>query len=193
MQVRDGPAAVRGDALRPHCHWLSSWEGGEGGAPSQKTCRPPRNHRTPRGREDSCRSSFSSSSSAFSCSQAPPRRRPCPIGSSRCRRRRPRSLFAIGAGKQVVAVDDQSDYPKDAPQTKLSGFTPNVEAIAGYKPDLVVARLRPGRPRRRAARARHPRARSRTRPKDLADMYAQISRSARSPATRERPTSWSRR
>jgi iron complex transport system substrate-binding protein len=47
-------------------------------------------------------------------------------------------LFAIGAGKQVVAVDDQSDYPKQAPKTNLSGFTPNVEAIASYKPDLVV-------------------------------------------------------
>ena len=48
------------------------------------------------------------------------------------------SLFAIGAGKQVVAVDDQSDYPKTAPRTSLSGFTPNVEAIAAYRPDLVV-------------------------------------------------------
>jgi iron complex transport system substrate-binding protein len=48
------------------------------------------------------------------------------------------SLFAIGAGKQVVAVDDQSDYPKRAPHTTLSGFTPNVEAIASYRPDLVV-------------------------------------------------------
>ena len=33
------------------------------------------------------------------------------------------TLFAIGAGKQVIAVDDQSDYPKSAPKTKLSGFT----------------------------------------------------------------------
>ena len=48
------------------------------------------------------------------------------------------TLFAIGAGPQVVAVDDQSDYPKQAPRTTLSGFTPNVEAIAGYRPDLVV-------------------------------------------------------
>ena len=48
------------------------------------------------------------------------------------------SLFAIGAGPQVIAADDQSDYPKNAPKTSLSGFTPNVEAIAGYKPDLVV-------------------------------------------------------
>jgi iron complex transport system substrate-binding protein len=48
------------------------------------------------------------------------------------------SLFAIGAGAQVVAVDDQSDFPKRAPRTSLSGYTPNVEAIAGYRPDLVV-------------------------------------------------------
>jgi iron complex transport system substrate-binding protein len=53
------------------------------------------------------------------------------------------SLFAIGAGKQVIAVDDQSDYPKAAPTTSLSGFTPNVEAIAGYQPDLVIASYDP--------------------------------------------------
>ena len=48
------------------------------------------------------------------------------------------TLFAIGAGAQVVAVDDQSDYPKRAPHSSLSGFTPNVEAIAALEPDLVV-------------------------------------------------------
>jgi iron complex transport system substrate-binding protein len=48
------------------------------------------------------------------------------------------TLFAIGAGRQVVAVDDQSDFPRNAPRTRLSGFTPNVEAIASYRPDLVV-------------------------------------------------------
>ncbi len=53
------------------------------------------------------------------------------------------SLFAIGAGKQVIAVDDQSDYPKAAPKTALSGFTPNVEAIAAYRPDLVVVSYDP--------------------------------------------------
>ncbi|AGZ38592.1 vitamin B12-binding protein [Actinoplanes friuliensis DSM 7358] len=48
-------------------------------------------------------------------------------------------LFAIGAGPQVVAVDDQSTYPADAPKTDLSGFKPNAEAIAAKNPDLVVA------------------------------------------------------
>ena len=47
-------------------------------------------------------------------------------------------LFAIGAGAQVKAVDDQSNYPPQAPHTKLSGYQPNPEAIAGYSPDLVV-------------------------------------------------------
>jgi iron complex transport system substrate-binding protein len=53
------------------------------------------------------------------------------------------TLFAIGAGPQVVAVDDRSDYPRSAPRTSLSGFTPNVEAIADVKPDLVVIASNP--------------------------------------------------
>jgi iron complex transport system substrate-binding protein len=47
-------------------------------------------------------------------------------------------LYAIGAGSQVKAVDDDSDYPAYAPRTKLSGLDPNVEALVAYKPDLVV-------------------------------------------------------
>jgi iron complex transport system substrate-binding protein len=47
-------------------------------------------------------------------------------------------LYAIGAGKQVKAVDSYSDYPASAPITKLSAFQPNAEAIATYKPDLVI-------------------------------------------------------
>jgi iron complex transport system substrate-binding protein len=47
-------------------------------------------------------------------------------------------LFAVGAGSQVVAVDQQSNYPTQAPRTSLSGYTPNVEAIANYHPDLVL-------------------------------------------------------
>ena len=30
-------------------------------------------------------------------------------------------LFAIGAGEQVIAVDDQSNFPPEAPTTELSG------------------------------------------------------------------------
>ena len=47
-------------------------------------------------------------------------------------------LYAIGAGSQVKAVDSDSDYPRQAPMTKLSGLDPNLEAIVAYKPDLVV-------------------------------------------------------
>jgi iron complex transport system substrate-binding protein len=47
-------------------------------------------------------------------------------------------LFAIGAGNQVIAVDDQSNYPTDAPMSDLSGYMPNVEAILAKRPDLVV-------------------------------------------------------
>ena len=49
-------------------------------------------------------------------------------------------LFAIGAGDQVVAVDEYSDFPAEALDKPhdLSGFEPNVEAIAALEPDLVV-------------------------------------------------------
>lgn len=47
-------------------------------------------------------------------------------------------LYAIGAGDRVVAVDQFSYYPPEAPVTDLDGWNPNVEAIAAYEPDLVV-------------------------------------------------------
>jgi len=47
-------------------------------------------------------------------------------------------LFAVGAGDQVVAVDEDSNYPPGAPTTSLSGLQPNVEAIVTFQPDLVV-------------------------------------------------------
>jgi iron complex transport system substrate-binding protein len=53
-------------------------------------------------------------------------------------------LFDIGAGPQVIAVDDQSNYPQAAPMTDLSGFTPNLEAILSFQPDLVVVFFDPG-------------------------------------------------
>lgn len=53
-------------------------------------------------------------------------------------------LFAVGAGDQVVAVDDQSNYPASAPVSDLTGFEPNLEAIAAYEADLVVLMYDPG-------------------------------------------------
>jgi iron complex transport system substrate-binding protein len=49
-------------------------------------------------------------------------------------------MFAIGAGDQLVAVDEFSDYPAEAQQlpNDLSAFDNNVEAIAAYEPDLVL-------------------------------------------------------
>lgn len=52
-------------------------------------------------------------------------------------------LFAIGADAQVVAVDEFSNYPAEAPVTALSGFQPNLEAIAELNPDLVVVQQGP--------------------------------------------------
>jgi iron complex transport system substrate-binding protein len=85
------------------------------------------------------------------------------------------SLFAIGAGPQVIAVDDQSDYPKRAPHTSLSGFTPNVEAIANYRPDLVVLEYDPG-DTAAGLRALGIRVLIQSTAKDLAGAYAQIRR-----------------
>ncbi|MCU0261587.1 MAG: ABC transporter substrate-binding protein [Ilumatobacteraceae bacterium] len=50
-------------------------------------------------------------------------------------------VFAIGAGDLVVAVDSLSTYPPETAEvvTDLSAFEPNVEAIAGYEPDLVLS------------------------------------------------------
>ncbi len=53
-------------------------------------------------------------------------------------------LFAIDAGDQVEAVDDKSNYPPEAPTSDLSGFQPNVEAIAAREPDLVIYHFDPG-------------------------------------------------
>lgn len=55
-------------------------------------------------------------------------------------------LYAIGAGSQVVAVDEYSNFPAEAVAlgTTLSGFEPNIEAISGYSPDLVIISYDPG-------------------------------------------------
>ena len=49
-------------------------------------------------------------------------------------------MFAIGAGDLLVAVDQFSNFPVEALDlpNELSGFEPNVEAIAAYEPDLVL-------------------------------------------------------
>ena len=105
-----------------------------------------------------------------------------PSGSCRCPPSATEMLFAIGAGDQVVAADEQSNHPEDVPTTDLSAYEPNVEAITTYDPDLVVlvgSRRARGRPRgsrdRGARRSRGRDPRRHLRP-DRAS-------SARSPAT----------
>ncbi|MGZ0219334.1 MAG: ABC transporter substrate-binding protein [Acidimicrobiales bacterium] len=48
------------------------------------------------------------------------------------------TLFALGAGERVVAVDSFSTYPDNTPVTDIEAWSPNIEAIMGYEPDLVV-------------------------------------------------------
>ena len=52
-------------------------------------------------------------------------------------------LFAIGAGKDVIAADSDSTLPANAPRTALSGLVPNVEAIARYRPQVVIISYNP--------------------------------------------------
>ena len=53
-------------------------------------------------------------------------------------------LYAVGAGTQVVAVDQYSDFPPGAPVTSLSGVAPDIAAIARYNPSLVIAQNHAG-------------------------------------------------
>lgn len=54
------------------------------------------------------------------------------------------TLFEIGAGDQVIAVDMLSNFPAEAPVSDLDAFNPSVEAIAAHNPDLVVISWDPG-------------------------------------------------
>jgi len=48
-------------------------------------------------------------------------------------------LFAVGAGAQMVGVDDYSDYPAaTANLTKVGSYSLNVETIIALEPDLIV-------------------------------------------------------
>src|SRR4030042_1417460 len=48
-------------------------------------------------------------------------------------------LFAVGAGPQVVGVDNYSDYPAEAAGLpKVGAFPPSTEAIVALQPDLIV-------------------------------------------------------
>lgn len=48
-------------------------------------------------------------------------------------------LFAVGAGSQVVGVDDYSDFPAETANiTKVGSYTLNLEVIISLDPDLIV-------------------------------------------------------
>jgi iron complex transport system substrate-binding protein len=54
-------------------------------------------------------------------------------------------LFEVGAGEQIVAADENTDYPPEAESIpKLSGFDPSVEAIVETDPDVVLIQFDPG-------------------------------------------------
>src|SRR6266545_8330160 len=109
----------------PRSHWPPGREGGGGGAPSQKTCRPPDMEPLAEGgfvlgRSLTIVAVLACAAVVAVTGSAGTERLPQRIVS--LSPTATESLFSIGAGRQVVAVDDQSDYPKRAPRTKLSGI-----------------------------------------------------------------------
>ena len=160
VRVRDGPAAVRGDASAPTRHWPRA---GKAARREPRVRRPPpagkpnpsrkggfvsiRTRRTPR------------RSSALSPAVPAAPAAIAHTGSSRCRRPRLRSLFAIGAGKQVVAVDDQSDYPSGHLIRRSQASRRTSRRSPTYRPDLVVVQYDSGGVVRGAREAEHPGAR----------------------------------
>ncbi len=53
-------------------------------------------------------------------------------------------LFAIGAGDQVIAVDNQSDFPPETEtKTKLDATSPDEAVLEELQPDLVVVMAGP--------------------------------------------------
>jgi iron complex transport system substrate-binding protein len=53
------------------------------------------------------------------------------------------SLFAIGAGAQVVGVTDYCDFPPEARSCRRVGgmINPSIEAIVGLSPDLIIVSM----------------------------------------------------
>ena len=169
VQVRDGPAAVRGDASPPRRHW--AFEPGkavEKGAPSQKTCRPPR-IRTPRGRRIRA--------SPFPHRPRDPRGRPRRIAplagcgrrphpgrrqdaddlrrhrAARVRHERPRRPAERGARRGVLrARHDDVVRPVRRPDRLLPGRRRDRLGVQGER-RLAAGRRRPGEAERRRPRA----------------------------------------
>src|SRR5215475_8698705 len=56
------------------------------------------------------------------------------------------TLFAVGAGSDVVGTTDLSDFPPEAQKIDRVGsyLKPNVEAVIAHRPDVVIAVPSPG-------------------------------------------------
>src|SRR4029453_19123534 len=56
------------------------------------------------------------------------------------------TLFAVGAGEEVVGVSELSDFPPQARRIDRVGsyLKPNVEAVVAHRPDVAIAVPSPG-------------------------------------------------
>lgn len=83
------------------------------------------------------------------------------------------TVYAIGAGDQVKAVDKLSNYPAEVKKSDLDAFTPNIEEIAGMSPDLVLVSNDQGQIVSKLTALKIPVVLLAA-PKDLPGVYAQI-------------------
>ena len=154
MQVRDGPAAVRGDALRHDATGFGR-EGGGGGAPSQKTCRPPQLDPLAEGRirATDCSSPLRRPGRRSSCSS------PAALGArvsacaSKARRttdlrRLAEPRFEAGANA-LDALDAASARGEFFYEVKQLSFGPYVDQIGRYPADALERLGVQGQRRRR--------------------------------------------
>ena len=139
MQIRDGPAAVRGDAPRRDATGPRAGKAAREGAPSQKTCRPPP-IRTPRGRRIRVKASLHSRRRR--CGGAPAR----PVGPGRCActsgsRARPAPSSARPSRRSRVssnaldALDSASLAGEFYYHVTTTAFGPYVDQIGRYSAD----------------------------------------------------------
>ena len=137
MQVRDGPAAVRGDAPAPRRHWPTGREGGAGGSPESEDL-PLASNPNPSRKEDSCQDVsvlFAVLVAALARRPRRPRRRACTCASKARRRRssaRPRRRVDVQANA-LDALDVGQRSPASSTTTsRQTSFGPYVDQIGRY-------------------------------------------------------------
>ncbi len=158
MRIRNGPAAVRGDAPAPTCHWPHGREGGVGRAPRVRRPPPAAQTRTPRGRRIRVSPTLSPRRTGGS-------RRAARRSSGRCARAAPDRLAVTDRDRVAVRDRRRQAGRRCRRSVGLSEACSALQAVRLHAQRRGDRRLpprprrhlrRPGRRRRGAAEARNP-------------------------------------